>query len=127
MQEFGIKIFNTKTGHSYIQGDISTDKAEACFIANDLNIKAQEINSGLSYSVVTITETIQEKKYQCDMTDEELKEYQKTLMEINDDLRTIIDFDEWAAREYGETRVDYYSTAIQLYAAGYRKVVETKE
>lgn len=49
------------------------------------------------------------------------------ILEISNDIENIIDFDEWAYREYGETKVDYYSTAINLYNAGYRKIKESKE
>lgn len=49
------------------------------------------------------------------------------ILEIAEDLEKIIDYDEWAAREYGEDRVDLYSTAWNLYNAGYRKVKPKKE
>lgn len=52
------------------------------------------------------------------------KEKQKEIAEIEKDLRDIIDFDEWAAREYGEEKVDYNSTANNLYDAGYRKIIK---
>ena len=45
---------------------------------------------------------------------------------MSEDLEKIIDYDEWAAREYGEDRVDLYSTAWNLYNAGYRKVKPKK-
>ena len=46
----------------------------------------------------------------------------KEIQSIEEDLLKAIDFDEWAAREYGSTSVDYYSTAMRLYQMGYRKV-----
>ena len=49
------------------------------------------------------------------------------IQEIEADLREIIDYDEWAAREYGEEKVDLYSTAINLYNAGYRKIKSNKK
>ena len=55
------------------------------------------------------------------------KKKEQMILEIEEDLRKIIDYDEWAAREYGEERVDLYSTAINLYNAGYRKVKNKKE
>ena len=54
------------------------------------------------------------------------KKREQMILEIESDLREIIDYDEWAAREYGEERVDLYSTAINLYMAGYRKVKSKK-
>lgn len=55
------------------------------------------------------------------------KKKDQMILEIESDLREIIDYDEWAAREYGEERVDLYSTAINLYKAGYRKVKSKKK
>ena len=55
------------------------------------------------------------------------KKKNQMILEIEADLREIIDYDEWAAREYGEERVDLYSTAINLYNAGYRKVKSNKK
>ena len=46
-----------------------------------------------------------------------------TVLAIENDLRMLISYDEWAGREYGEDRVDLYDTAWNLYNAGYRKVV----
>ena len=76
--------------------------------------------------VVELTSLVQVKP-EYDMNEDEMKIYRNTISEMNDDLDKIIDYDEWAAREYGETRVDYYSTAIQLYAAGYRKITKLEE
>ena len=55
------------------------------------------------------------------------KKKEQMILEIESDLREIIDYDEWAAREYGDTKVDLYSTAINLYKAGYRKVKSKKK
>ena len=55
------------------------------------------------------------------------KSKEQMILEIEADLREIIDYDEWAAREYGEERVDLYSTAINLYNAGYRKKKSKKK
>ena len=55
---------------------------------------------------------------------EKEKTRNEIILEISKDIENIIDFDEWAGREYGETKVDYYSTAINLYNAGYRKIKE---
>lgn len=54
------------------------------------------------------------------------KKKEQMILEIEKDLREIIDYDEWAAGEYGEERVDLYSTAINLYNAGYRKTKSKK-
>lgn len=55
------------------------------------------------------------------------KSREQMILEISQDLEKIIDYDEWAAREYGEDRVDLYGTAINLYNAGYRKVKVNKK
>ena len=66
-------------------------------------------------------------KAECDMSEDELKEYTTTISKMDDDLNEIIDYDEWAGREYGETKVDYWYTAKNLYNAGYRKITKIKE
>ena len=66
-------------------------------------------------------------KAECDMSEDEMKSYKETLNEMGDDLDEIIDYDEWAGREYGETRVDYWYTARNLYNAGYRKITKIEE
>ena len=55
------------------------------------------------------------------------KSKEQMILEIEEDLQKIIDYDEWSAREYGEERVDLYSTAVNLYNAGYRKKKSKKE
>lgn len=66
-------------------------------------------------------------KAECDMSEDEMKSYKETLNEMGDDLDEIIDYDEWAGREFGETRVDYWYTAKNLYNAGYRKITKIEE
>ena len=78
------------------------------------------------WEVVELTSLILVKA-NCDMSEDELKEYTSTISKMDDDLNEIIDYDEWAAREYGETRVDYYSSAVRLYNAGYRKITKIEE
>lgn len=51
-----------------------------------------------------------------------IDEHAKEISLLEEELHKIIDYDEWAAREYGETTVDYYWTAVNLLRAGYRKV-----
>lgn len=53
-----------------------------------------------------------------------LDEYTEEIMQLEKELHKLISYDEWSAREYGEERVDYYDTAINLLMAGYRKVSE---
>ena len=43
------------------------------------------------------------------------------IIKLRDELYKLIEYDEWAGREYGENRVDYYFTAINLLQAGYYK------
>lgn len=45
------------------------------------------------------------------------------VLQLEKELEELICYDEWAAREYDVDQVDYYSTAINLLQAGYRKVV----
>ena len=78
------------------------------------------------WEVVELTSLIQVKA-ECDMLEEERKEYTATISKIDDDLNEIIEYDEWAGREYGETKVDYWYTAKNLYNAGYRKITKIEE
>ena len=52
------------------------------------------------------------------------KMYREEIEQLEKELYNLIDYDEWSAREYGDTRVDYYWTAFNLIKAGYRKVVD---
>ena len=76
--------------------------------------------------IVELTSLVQ-IKIECDMNEDEMKAYKDTLNEMSDDLDKIIDYDEWAAREYGETRVDTWYSAKNLYNAGYRKITKLEE
>lgn len=71
--------------------------------------------------------TLVQVKPECDMSEDELKEYTATISKMDDDLNEIIDYDEWAGREYGETKVDYWYSAKNLYNAGYRKITKVEE
>lgn len=56
------------------------------------------------------------------MKDEfDLNKYKEEISQLEKELHKLIDFDEWSALEYGETKVDYYWTAVNLLKAGYRK------
>lgn len=50
-----------------------------------------------------------------------LDEHTEEILQLEKELHDIIDYDEWAAREYGYEKVDYYWTAVNLLKAGYRK------
>lgn len=52
-----------------------------------------------------------------------LDEHAEEILQLEKELHKLIAYDEWSAREFGEERVDYYDTAINLLKAGYRKVV----
>lgn len=78
------------------------------------------------YELVELTSLVQVKA-ECNMSEDEIKEHRETISKMNDELNEIIDYDEWAGREYGETRVDYYSSAVRLYNAGYRKITKIEE
>lgn len=78
------------------------------------------------WEVVELTSLIQVKA-ECEMSEDELKEYTAAISKMDDDLNEIIDYDEWAGREYGETKVDYWYSAKNLYNAGYRKITKIEE
>ena len=78
------------------------------------------------WEVVELTSLIQIKA-ECDMSVNELREYTSIISKMDDDLNEIIDYDEWAGREYGETKVDYWYSAKNLYNAGYRKITKIEE
>ena len=78
------------------------------------------------WEVVELT-TILSIKSECDMSDEEMKEYKEIISAMDDDLQEIVDYDEWSAIEYGETKVDYWYSAKNLYNAGYRKITKIEK
>lgn len=91
-------------------------------------IKDYNSRAGSMYKkeIVELTSLVSFKA-ECDMSEDEMKSYKETLNEMGDDLDEIIDYDEWAGIEYGETRVDYWYTAKNLYNAGYRKITKIEE
>ncbi len=122
-REWIVRKQNKKTGKSELMSDIIyTDKSVAKKAIDNLNSRNTIFNYTL-YELVAVEEVC---KCDFDMTEEERKEYHKAIQEIDDDLQKIISFDEWSAREYGETSVDYYYSALCLYQAGYRKVKDVK-
>jgi hypothetical protein len=58
------------------------------------------------------------------MTNDFLTEHMEEIRQLEEELYSLIDYDEWSAREYGSTEIDYYWTAYNLIKAGYRKVEE---
>lgn len=50
-----------------------------------------------------------------------IEEHEEEINQLYKELQELIDYDEWAGREYGETKVDYYWTAFNIIKAGYRK------
>ena len=68
------------------------------------------------------------KKKFCDVIDTEkeflIDEHAEEIAQLEEELYELIGYDEWSAREYGETKVDYYRTACNLLKAGYRKVID---
>lgn len=50
-----------------------------------------------------------------------IEEHAEEINQLYQELQELIDYDEWAGREYGETKVDYYWTAFNIIKAGYRK------
>ena len=53
-----------------------------------------------------------------------IDEHSSEIALLEQELHELIDYDEWSAREYGETNVDYYWTAVNLLKAGYKKVIK---
>lgn len=49
------------------------------------------------------------------------EDYKEEINQLAKELYDLIDYDEWAGREYGVTRVDHYWTAFNLIKAGYHK------
>lgn len=78
------------------------------------------------WEVVELTSLVQNIP-ECELSDEERKANLQMRIEMEKDLNDIISYDEWACREYGETKVDYYDTTTRLYNAGYRKITKIEE
>ena len=104
---------------------IYTDEniSEALDIVRKHNIIKDKL---FKYEVVELVSLVTIKA-ECDMLEEEWKEYTATISKMNDDLNEIIEYDELAGREYSETKVDYWCTAENLYNAGYRKITKIEE
>lgn len=119
MRQWVIKVSRENT-YTILFGTIYTNFEEAKTASNKLNELHKSLN--YHYSLIELVE-VEPVKIE-NMSEEELSQRNKEILEINNDLEKIIDYDEWSAREYGEDRVDYYGTAINLYNAGYRKVKE---
>ena len=49
------------------------------------------------------------------------QEFMNAVMDLKEDLNNAISYDEWAGREYGESRIDVDDTAYELAALGYKK------
>ena len=47
--------------------------------------------------------------------------------QLEKELKKLIEYDEWSAIEFGENKVDYYWTAVNLLKAGYRKYTTETE
>lgn len=120
MRQWAIKAYNKDGEYSTLLFDvIYTDIEEAkkkVELLNNLHCKI-----GYQYSLVEIVD-VEDNKPVEDMTDEERDIRHKEIWAIANELEDIIDYDEWSAREYGETKVDTFGTAYRLYEAGYRKV-----
>ena len=117
MNNFIIKKRNTKSGVVEFGNIIFTDKIKALERANELN--ESEVNKNLFiHTVVEVIEVEQEKRYECDMEDEELKEYRETILAIEKDLcDNILSYDEWAALEYGDifnVKLSKYTTNVEF-------------
>ena len=85
-----------------------------------------DINHAFKYELMELTPVL-EIKPECDMSEDELKIYKETISAMDDDLNKIIEYDEWAGREFGETRVDYWYSAKNLYNSGYRKITKIEK
>ena len=120
MRQWAIKAYNKDGAYSTLLFDvIYSDIEEAkkkVDILNNLHCKI-----GYEYGLVEIVD-VEDNKPVEDMTEEERDIRHKEIWAIANELEDIIDYDEWSAREYGETKVDTFGTAYRLYEAGYRKV-----
>lgn len=121
--EFILKLYDKKTGELVLYSDLIKGEDLEKAIDGYKSLRKSFRIEAVALVPLSVEVDI-EKQCQCDMSDEDLKKFNETIMKMNDDLSNIIDYDEWAAREYGETRVDYYGSALALYAAGYRKVLK---
>jgi len=85
-----------------------------------------DLNHAFEYKLMELSPVV-EIKAECDMSEDELKIYTETISAMDDDLNKIIEYDEWAGREFGETRVDYWYSAKNLYNSGYRKITKIEK
>ena len=120
MRRWVIRAYCEEIGtDTLLFGNVFTDVELAKVETKRLNEMHSKL--GYHYSLIELVE-VEDNKMVEDMSDEERDERQKEIWNIANELDNIIDYDEWSAREYGETKVDTFGTAYRLYEAGYRKV-----
>ena len=120
MRQWVIRAYSEEVGtNTLLFNEIYTDIEKAKDEVKRLNSIHAKI--GYHYSLVELVE-VEDNKAVEDMTDDERDVRHKEIWSIANELDDIIDYDEWSAREYGETKVDTFGTAYRLYEAGYRKV-----
>lgn len=120
MRQWVIRSYSEEIGtNTLLFNDIYTDIEKAKNEVKRLNDIHAKI--GYHYSLVELVD-VEDNKAVEDMTEDERDERQKEIWAIANELDDIIDYDEWSAREYGETKVDTFGTAYRLYEKGYRKV-----
>jgi hypothetical protein len=125
LRQWIIKAENIEEQTSIMMfGEIYTDKQKAKNKISELNKNLGHL--GYKHTLIELVEVEEPSKLLCEMTDEEEKEYNEEIMSMQKDLVNIVQYDEWSAREYGDTKVDYNWTAISLYESGYRKVKEIR-
>ena len=91
----------------------------------------QELRGYIVYLYCHIEQLEKDKRY---LLEKRLKrkefvieDHKEEINQLEKELRKLIDYDEWSAIEFGENKVDYYWTAVNLLKAGYRKYTTETE
>lgn len=130
MDKLGIEPYFENRLHDIIfaQSYLSQANAHGRCIEDSMQL-IQELRGYIVYLYRHIEQLEKDKRY---LLEKRLKrkefvieDHKDEINQLEKELRKLIDYDEWSAIEFGENKVDYYWTAVNLLKAGYRKY--TKE
>lgn len=132
MDKLGIEPYSENRLHDIIFAQSYLRQANALgrCIEDSMQL-IQELRGYIVYLYCHIEQLEKDKRY---LLEKRLKrkefvieDHKDEINQLEKELRKLIDYDEWSAIEFGENKVDYYWTAVNLLKAGYRKYTTETE
>lgn len=132
MDKLGIEPYFENRLHDIIfaQSYLRQANAHGRCIEDSMQL-IQELRGYIVYLYCHIEQLEKDKRY---LLEKRLKrkefvieDHKDEINQLEKELRKLIDYDEWSAIEFGENKVDYYWTAVNLLKAGYRKYTTETE